>query len=77
LNERKIIAIVLGECQKLPERCPGYREELLATLTDILQLERQHRVQGTNIQQRVTDKCDAAGRFLVRKRGQLQDEPEA
>jgi hypothetical protein len=26
-------------------------------------------VQGTNVQQRISDKCNAAGRFLAEKRG--------
>jgi len=76
LNERKTISIILEECRKLPERCPGYRDELIDSLSDIIQAERQHRVQGTNIQQRVSDKCNAAGRFLAAKRGQLEASDE-
>ena len=64
LNEHKIISIILGQCDKVPQRCPGYRKELISTLTDIIQLERQHRVQGTNIQVKINDKCNAAGVFL-------------
>jgi len=69
LNERKIINIILDECQKIEERCEGYREELVEVVTDIITAERQHRVQGTNIQQKVNDKCNTAGRFLAEKRG--------
>ncbi len=69
LNERKIITIILDECQKIEERCDGYREELVDVVTDIITAERQHRVQGTNIQQKVNDKCNTAGRFLAEKRG--------
>lgn len=71
LNERKIISIILDECNRVPDRCEGYREELLASITDIIQAERQHRVQSTNIQQKVNDKCGAVGRLLASKRGQL------
>jgi hypothetical protein len=74
LNERKIVSIILEECNKLPERCAGYRAEILASVSDIVQAERQHRVQGTNIQQRVSDKCNAAGRLLASRRGALQTE---
>ena len=56
MNERKIISIILEECAKIPERCTRYREELLATITDIVQAERQHIAHGTHIQQRVNDK---------------------
>ena len=69
LNERKIINIILDECKTIEERCEGYREELVETITDIITAERQHSVQGTNIQQRINDKCNATGRFLAEKRG--------
>ena len=73
LNEKKIISIILQECNALPERCVGYRHEMLSTITDIIQAERQHRVQGTNIQQRINDKCNALGQLLASRRGQLSD----
>lgn len=69
LNERKIINIILEECKTVEERCEGYREELIEVITDIITTERQHRVQGTNIQQRINDKCNTAGRFLAERRG--------
>ena len=71
LNEKKIIQIILAKCQEAPERCSGYRDAILDAITDIIQAERQHRAQGTNIQQKVTDKVSAAGRFLASQRGQL------
>ena len=70
LNERKIIGIILDECQNVGERCDGYREELMEVVTDIITAERQHSVQGTNIQQKINDKCNATGRFLAEKRRQ-------
>lgn len=71
LNERKIIAIILEECGELPERCPGYKSELIDRLSNVVRAERQHAVQGTNIQQKVSDQCNAAGRFLASGRGDL------
>ena len=68
LNEQKIISILLEECKKVDERCDGYREEIIDVLTDIMTAERQHRVQGTNIQQKISDRCNTAGRFLAEKR---------
>lgn len=65
LNERRIMEILLEECNKVQERCKGYREELIETIGDIVQSERQHRVQGTNIQKKVSDKCSALGVFLM------------
>ena len=74
LNERKIISILLEQCKRVPHRCDGYQRELIDSISDIITAERQHRVQSTNIQQKVNDKCNAAGRFLARKRGQLQSD---
>lgn len=70
LNERKIITIILEECKTVEERCDGYQEELVNIVTDIIATERQHRVQGTNIQQKINDKCNAMGRFLAEGRRQ-------
>ena len=71
LNDRKIINIILEECKTVEERCSGYREELIDVITDIITAERQHREKGTNIQQKINDKCNAAGRFLAEKRGNI------
>ena len=68
MNDKKIISIILEEAGSIPERCPGYRDEIVATIGDILEYERQHRVAGTNIQQKISDKCNATGRFLAEKR---------
>lgn len=69
LNDRKIIAIILNECKTIEERCTGYKEELREVITEIIADENQHRVRGTNIQQKISDKCYAAGDFLAESRG--------
>lgn len=69
LNERKVISIILEECKGINERCGGYREALTEAIADIITAERQHRVQSTNIQQKVNDKCNAVGRLLAEYRG--------
>jgi ribosomal protein L4 len=70
LNERKIINIILEECKTVEERCEGYQEELVDVVTDIITAERQHRVQGTNIQKKINDMCNATGRFLAERQAQ-------
>lgn len=72
LNDRTIIRIILDECGSIEERCKGYRQELVEVVADIVSAERQHRVQGTNIQQKISDKCNAMGRFLAEKRAQIK-----
>jgi hypothetical protein len=76
LNEKKIIQIILERCGEVPERSNGYRAAVIDAITDIIQAERQHRAQGTNIQQKVNDKVAAAGRFLASQRGQIAVEEE-
>ena len=65
LNQKKIISIILEQCQELDERCEGYRKEMLAVIAEILLYESQHRIRAINIQQKINDKCDATGRFLA------------
>ena len=68
LNDRKILNIILNECKSIEERCDGYMEELLEVITEIIAVERQHRVQGTHIQKKINDKCNAAADFLAKNR---------
>lgn len=69
LNDKKIISIILEEGRNVEERCEGYRQEIIEVISDIIEYERQHRVQGTNIQKKINDKCNTAARFLTLKRG--------
>lgn len=70
LNDRKIISIILEQWGEIEDRCEGYREEIIAVITDILVYERGHRLFATNIQKKINDKCNAAARFLAKQRGQ-------
>ena len=66
-NDKKIVSIILRECDGLEERFDGYRHEITAAVADILQYERQHRVSATNIQKKINEKCNATARLLLRK----------
>lgn len=68
LQNRKIITILLEQCAEIEERCEGYKEEIVAVVTDILELERGHRASATTIQKNINDKCNAAARFLTEQR---------
>ena len=67
-NNQKIIAIICEEIEGIEKRCPGYHEALLDAVAEIISDERQHRVRGTNIQQKVNDKCNSVGQFLNKTR---------
>jgi len=68
LNDKKIISIILEQCAGVEQRCKGYREEIIEVISDILEYERGHRVSATNIQKKISDKCNAAARFLAEQR---------
>lgn len=68
LNDNKIISIIFKQCSVVEERCDGYREELVDLISDIFQLERNHRVKATTIQKKVNNKFGASARFLVQRR---------
>lgn len=65
LNERKIISIILEQASEIEERCPGYKKELIAVIAEIIEYERGHRVSATNIQKKISDKCNAVAHFLA------------
>ena len=65
LNDRKMISIILEECNGIEERCAGYRKAIIDLICDILEYERGHRVSATTIQKKINDKCNAAGQFLA------------
>lgn len=69
LNEKKIISLIMEQAREIPDRAMGYGPALIEAISDIIQAERQHRVHGTSIQQKVNDKCNALGEFLAQQRG--------
>ena len=76
LNEKKIITIILEQCEGIDDRCEGYREEIVDVISDILEYERTHRVSATNIQKKINEKCNAAAQFLAKRRSQGTGEEE-
>ena len=74
LNDSKVREIIREEVQAIEERCPGYREVLADTLVTIIELEWQHQVQPTKIQEKISDKCNRAGRWLADR---TEDDPDA
>ena len=59
----------MEQCKGIDERCKGYQDELINIVGEILEYERQHRIKGIRIQQKINDKCDATGRFLAENIG--------
>ena len=68
VNRKIVINTIMQECKRIEERCNGYREEILDTVSDIINEERLHAIAGTNIKQKIADKCNATGSFLAKNR---------
>ena len=41
-NDHRILFVLIGELEKVPERCEGYREKLRHLLRDVLHCEEKH-----------------------------------
>ena len=67
-NKQKMVDLILNESASIEERCDGYRKEVLDTIIEILNAEREHQIQRTQIQQHVNTACHTAGDFLARHR---------
>lgn len=69
-NDRKILGVLLGELEAIPERCEGYRKELGQLLGDVLMAEREHAISRTNVVRKIGDQVNTVAMWLHRERGQ-------
>lgn len=66
INNKKIISIILEQCDSVEERCEGYREEIAQVVAEILVYERNHRESRIDIQKKINNKFNATAQFLVK-----------
>jgi hypothetical protein len=69
-NDKKILGVLLGELQTVPDRCKGYREEVGQLLGDVLQAEREHSIAKTNVVKKIGDQVNTVAMWLYRERNQ-------
>ena len=67
-QNRRIIEIIQEECKQIENLYSGYQEHLMELLSEIVSAEREHRTRATNIQQQISEHCNAAGRVLAKYR---------
>ena len=67
MENKRVIEILIEECEACQERFPNYRKELIDAVTAILDYERQHSKQSTNIKQKISDQCDKLGKLLAKE----------
>ena len=63
-NDRKILGVLLGELTDVPERCEGYREDMMHLLTEVLNLEQGHAIKRIDIVKRIGDQVHTVGMSL-------------
>lgn len=62
----KMVKLILNESESIEERRDGYRKKVLDAIVEILNAEKEHKVQGTTIQKKISAACHAAGDFLAK-----------
>lgn len=70
-KDEKIVSVLLSEASNIDERCDGYREELTEAMAEIVQKERAHLFQRTNIVVEVGEIISRVGTFI-----ELKEKPE-
>lgn len=69
-KDEKIVRVLLEEAAEVESRCEGYREELTVALAEIVQKERAHLFQRSNIVVEIGDIVGRVGTFVEIKGGQ-------
>ena len=67
-NDKKILQVLLGELEKVPERCNGYREDVAHLLGDVLNYEREHAISKINVVKKIADQVNTVGMALHNSR---------
>ena len=65
LNQKKVLSIVVRQCNETEERCVDYRDEMIHVMADILRYEQEHRVSATNIQQKINAKLNSFAKWFA------------
>lgn len=67
-NDQKIVSVLMEKFDQIPDRCFGYRKEMMALLAEVLNLEREHAIGRINIAKKIGDQVNAVGQFLYKER---------
>ena len=67
-NDHRILFVLIGELEKVPERCEGYREKLRHLLRDVLHCEEKHALSRTTIVKDIANLVNRVGMNLYKSR---------
>ena len=74
-KDEKIVRVLLDEVKNTEIRCDSYHEELADALGDIVQKERAHLFQKTNIAVEIGDIISRVGAFIdIKTNGKASSE---
>ena len=71
-NDRKVIQVLQGELDEMPDRCKDYRKELADLLGTVLLLEREHAISRTTVVKNIADQVNTMGMFLYESRAKAR-----
>jgi hypothetical protein len=63
-KDEKIVKVLLEEVKNADERCSGYHEELTEAIAEVVQKERAHLFQKTNIVVEIGEIIGRVGTFI-------------
>lgn len=64
IGQKAVISQIQKSVESVPERFPGYRNELMSTLAEILFMERQHEQKAMKIVKELTIKVEGLGAVI-------------
>lgn len=67
-NDDRILFVLIGELEKVPERCEGYRENLRLLLRDVLRCEEKHALSRRTIVKDIANLVNKVGMNLYKSR---------
>ena len=63
-NDKRIVDILLEQCEAIEERYPGYRAEMKRLVAEVLRLERENSISRIPIAQKIGDQVNTLGMDL-------------
>ena len=64
-KNRRILTILIEECNNAPERYPTYRDTIKEIVANIVAMEKDHNIAHTNIVQNVRAQIEVMGKELL------------
>lgn len=67
-SDKRIIQVLFGEVNGVPERYEGYRRDLRHLLGDVLLVEYEHAISRTSVVKKIADQVNTLGMSVFKSR---------